>query len=86
MKMNENKKILSKHQKLSKLTQEETGYLNIPISIKNISKCIKDIEFTIKNVPIETTLGLDCFTGILWETFKEEIILTLCKKFHNTVQ
>lgn len=50
--------------KESKLTQDETVNLNSPRSIKPV-KCI------IKNAPQKKSLGQDCFTGKLYQTYNK---------------
>ena len=59
---------------LPKMNQEEN---------KNMNRLITSNESVIKKFPSDYSPGPECFTGQLYQTFKEELIpilLKLCKK------
>ena len=49
----------------------------------NGSISIKEIEFIVKNLPTEKTLGLGCFTDEFFQTHKEVIIAILHELFQE---
>jgi hypothetical protein len=59
-----------------KLNQEDINHLNRSITQNGI-------EAGIKSLPIKNSLGPDGFTTELYQTFKEELIPTLLKLFHE---
>ena len=61
---------------LPKLNEEDIYNLN-----KSISS--NEIEEVIKSLPTKKSLGLDGFSAEFYKTFKEEIIPTLLKVFHE---
>ena len=66
-------KFLEKHN-LPRLSQEEIENINRPITST-------EIETVIKNLPTNKSLGPDGFTGIFYQTFREELTLILLKLF-----
>jgi hypothetical protein len=59
-----------------KLNQDDINHLNRSISHN-------EIEATIKSLPKKKSPGPDGFSPEFYQTFKEEIILTLLKLFHE---
>jgi hypothetical protein len=59
-----------------KLNQEDINHLN-----RSITK--KEIEAAIKSLPKKKSPGPDGFPAEVYETFKEEVIPTLLKLFHE---
>jgi hypothetical protein len=59
-----------------KLNQEDKNHLNKYITSK-------EIEVTIKNISKEKSPEPDGFTAEFYQTFKEELIPTLLKHFHE---
>ena len=75
-------KFLEKHN-LPRLNQEDVENINRPITST-------EIETVIKNLPAHNSQGpdcftgeFDCFTGKFYQTFREELTLTLLKLFQN---
>jgi glutamyl-tRNA reductase len=61
----------------SKLNQEDINHVNGSVTQK-------EIEATIKSLPKKKSPGPDGFTAELYQMFKEELIPTLLKLFHET--
>jgi hypothetical protein len=59
-----------------KLNQEDINHLNR-------STTCNEIEAAIKSLPIKKSPGPDVFYAEFYQTFKEELILTLLKLFHG---
>jgi hypothetical protein len=59
-----------------KLNQEDINHLN-----RNITQ--NEIEAAIKSLPKKKSPGLDGFSAEFYQTFKEELIPTLLKLFHE---
>jgi hypothetical protein len=59
-----------------KLKQEDINHLN-----RSITK--NEIEAAIKSLPRKKSPGLDGFSAEFYQTFKEELIPTLLKTFHE---
>jgi hypothetical protein len=59
-----------------KLNQEDINHLN---------RCVtqNEIEAAIKRLPKKKSPGLDGFSAKFYQTFKEELIPTLLKLFHE---
>ena len=64
---------------LLRLNQEETKNINRPITSTGI-------ETVIKNLPTNKSPGPDGFTGEFYQTFREELTLTLLKLFQNLAE
>ena len=62
---------------LPKLNQKEINQLSRPIT-RN------DIEYVIKTLPTHKSPGPDGFKGESYQTYKEELIVTLLKLFQKT--
>ena len=62
--------------KLQKRKQEEIENLNRSITSK-------EKELVIKNLPMNQSPGLDGFPGEFYQTFKQDLILTLLKMFQK---
>jgi hypothetical protein len=60
-----------------KLNQEDINHLNRSITQN-------EIETAIKSLPKKKSLGSDGFSAEFYHTFKEEMIPTLLKLFHET--
>ena len=61
---------------LPRLNQEEIGIMNNPITITEMKKAIK-------NLPTNKSPGPDGFTGEFYQTFREQLALTLFKFFRK---
>jgi hypothetical protein len=59
-----------------KLNQDDINHLNRPITQN-------EIEAAIKSLPKQKSSGSDGFSAEFYQTFKEEIISTLLKLFHE---
>ena len=70
-------KFLEKHN-LLRLNQEEIENINRPITST-------EIETVIKNLPAKKSSGADGFTGIVFQTFREELTPIL-KLFQNIAE
>ena len=64
---------------LPRLNQEE-------IEIMNNSITSTEIEAVIKNLPKNKNTGLDGFTGKFYQTFREELMPILLKRFQNIAE
>ena len=64
---------------LPRLNQEEVENVNRPVTNT-------EIETVSKNLPTNRSSGPDGFTGKLYKTFREELILTLLKLFQKTAE
>jgi hypothetical protein len=60
----------------SKMNQEDLNHLNRSITNNKT-------EIAVKSLSKKKSPGCDGFTAELYQTFKEELILTLCKIFHE---
>ena len=69
-------KFLEKYN-FSKLNQEE---------IENLNRPITSIETVIRNLPTNKSPGPDDFTVELYQTFREELILTFLKLFQKIAE
>ena len=72
-------KFLEKHH-LLRLNQGEIEDINRPITNTEIETVIKNLPTTKKY------LGLDCFTGKFYQTFREELTLILLKLFQKIAE
>jgi hypothetical protein len=68
--------IFLESQNHTKLNQEDINHLN-----KSITQ--KEIDAEIKSLPIKKSPGTDGFSAEFYQTFKEELIPTLLKLFHE---
>jgi hypothetical protein len=59
-----------------KMNQEDKNHLNRSITGN-------EIEAAIKSLPKKQSPGPDGFSAEFWQTFKEELISTLLKLFHE---
>jgi hypothetical protein len=64
-------------------TYDHPNLNQVDISHLNISITQKEIEAAIKSFPKKKSLGLDEFTAEFYQMYKEELILTLLKLFHE---
>ena len=71
-------KFLERHN-LLRLNQKEIENINRPITSN-------EIETVIKNLPTDTSPGLDGFTGEFNQTFREELTPILLKLFQNRAE
>ena len=71
-------KFLEKHN-LPRLNKEEIEDMNKPITSN-------EIETVIKNLPTNKSPGPDGFTGEIYQTFREELTLSLLKLFQKIAE
>ena len=71
-------KFLEMHN-LQRLDQEEIKNMNTPITST-------EIQTVIKNLPTNNSPRPDGFTGEFYQTFREELTLTLLKLFQNVAE
>ena len=71
-------KSFEKHN-LLRLNQEEIENINRPLTST-------EIETVIKNLPTDKSPGTDSFTGIFYQTFREELKPILLKLFQNIAE
>ena len=64
-------------QNLPSLNQEE---------IENINRPSTEIEIVIKNLPKNKRSGPNVFTGVFYQTFREELTPILFKLFQNVIE
>ena len=71
-------KFLEKHNVLSQNLEE----------IVNVSRTITstEIETVIRSLPVNKSPGPGCFTGELYQTFREELTPILLKVFQNIAE
>jgi hypothetical protein len=73
--LDEMDKFLDRYQ-VPKVNQDQINDLNCPISTKHV-------ELVINSLPTTKSQGPDGFSAEFYQTFKEDIILTLLKLFHK---
>jgi hypothetical protein len=66
---------LDKYQ-IPKLNQDQINHVNTPVTRK-------EIEAVSKSLPTKKSPGPDGFSAEFYQTFKENLIPTLFKLFHN---
>ena len=76
--LEERDKFLEKHN-IQRLNQEEIENINRPITSI-------EIETVIKNLPTNKSPGPDGFTGVFYQTFREELTSILLKLFQNIAE
>ena len=64
---------------LPRLNQEEIEIMNNPITST-------EIEAVIKHLPKNKSPGPECFTGEFYQTFREELMPIVLKRFQNIAE